>query len=298
MADQKISKGVQQFGRALEAGFMYNQLIHQTISIYKSRITAIANGKFKPPRHPKTLLREAFETSKSRLSFDGKFLQDDLLPTEKGIESSLKMIGRDLDRSPLVKKAFLAPFIYGVALGEYRDPSFDAAVAKQQEPVGSKNVKAHKCPYSRKELETQLKTLRAAMKKEFTCDTAYGTCNKNSMASGHCMLSALIVQDLFGGKILGGLQDGIPHYWNRICHYEVDLTGDQFNYPPLQIKRGSLYPDSYEFNRDPFESMNQDFNKDVWKKHCKFRKGVRKQLNKTDPQLAERLKKASAKLRK
>ena len=294
---QKISKGVKEFGNALEAGFLYNQLIHQTVAIYKSKVRAIKAGKLKAPRHPKTLVRQAFETSKNRLSYDSKFLQDDLLPTKKGIESSMNMIGKDLDRSPLIKKTFLGPFIYGVAIGEYVDPAFEPLMYWQT-GKGSPNKQPEKCEHTKAELEKQLSALRKAMKKEFSCDTAYGTCNKNSMASGHCMLSALIVQDLFGGDILGGVVDGIPHYWNKICQYEVDLTGDQFNLPAIQIKRGKLYSDSYEFNRDPFESMNQDFNADVWKKHCKFRKAVRQQLTKINPQLAERLKNASAKLAK
>ena len=134
------------------------------------------------------------------------------------------------------------------------------------------------------------------MDKIFKCDTAFGDCDNNSMSSGHCMLSALILQDLYGGKIKGGSVKNTPHYWNSICHFEVDLTGDQFLKPKIQVKKGQLYPDSYEFKRNPFESLNQDFNEKVWKKHCKFRKRLQQQLKSQAPHLANKLRKATTQL--
>jgi len=112
------------------------------------------------------------------------------------------------------------------------------------------------------------------------------------------MLASLIVQDMYGGKIMSGQIGGIPHYWNKLCHMEVDLTGDQFKKPKIQIKKGELYSDSFEFNRDPFESLNQDFNKEVWSKHCVFRQKVREELEESCPELAEKLKEASKKLKR
>jgi hypothetical protein len=107
------------------------------------------------------------------------------------------------------------------------------------------------------------------------------------------MLSSLVLQDMYGGSIKGGEVNGIPHYWNTFCEHDVDLTGDQFKKPPIQVKKGELYRDGYIFKRSPFESMNQDFNKEVWGKHCKFRKRVIKELKDIDRELYNKLQTAT-----
>src|SRR5689334_14582809 len=48
-------------------------------------------------------------------------------------------------------------------------------------------------------------------------------------AVGQCAVTALIVQDLFGGKLLRGQLMRGTHYWNRLPNGdEVDLTAEQF----------------------------------------------------------------------
>ena len=103
----------------------------------------------------------------------------------------------------------------------------------------------------------------------FACDTAYGDCHPDNAVSGHCMLSAMVVQDLLGGKILGGQIGEIPHYWNRVGVYEVDLTGDQFGFAGVRIKRGRLHP-SRQFYRAPGQVLDQPFNRNVLRLHRKF----------------------------
>ena len=299
---QKIPIPIIEFGRILEYPMVYGQLIAQTVAIYKSKIRSIKqnlakNKKTRIPRHPRTLLRESFNTAKNKLSYEEKFLRDDGLPTPLGILRSIEMMGKDMNlgyekrgRTPFQKKLFLAPLLYGVAVGDFIDSEYEALLEKKK--VGSAN---HSCPVP-SNLKKELQTIREAMDNVFACDTAFGDCNNNSMASGHCMLSALILQDLYGGQIKSGKIDGVPHYWNRLCHVDVDLTGDQFGKPAIQIKKGSLYPDSFVFNRDPFETMNQDFNKEVWKKHCAFRKRVNKELKGSNKRLHNKLEKATKKL--
>jgi hypothetical protein len=54
-------------------------------------------------------------------------------------------------------------------------------------------------------------------------------------ARGHCAVTALVLQDLFGGELLvaevrhqDGTRQGV-HYWNRLgVGLEVDLTRSQF----------------------------------------------------------------------
>lgn len=297
---QKLPKYIKEFSGFLQNGFMYAQLIHQTVAIYKSSIRQISEGNKKPPRASRTLLGESLSISKNRLEMGG-YLTPGGLPTEKGIKRSIEMIGKDNEKTPLMKKAFLAPFILGAACGDYVDESFEKAKEsyrnKHNNRKGSRSV-SHSCKTD-SSLRKELNKLRKAMDEVFSCNTAFGTCNNNSLSSGHCMLSSLIIQDMYGGDIMSGQVDGIPHYWNKLCHMEVDLTGDQFKKPKVQIKKSPLYgSDSFKFDRNPFESMNQDFNKEVWSKHCSFRQQVRKELESIDSGMAEKLKKASKSLKR
>ena len=46
---------------------------------------------------------------------------------------------------------------------------------------------------------------------------------------GQCAVTSMLVFDRFGGDILRTVNQGAPHYWNRIDGLEVDLTRDQFD---------------------------------------------------------------------
>ena len=323
MTRKKTPIAVVEFGNILEYPHLYALLIAQTVAIYNSKLKsmekALQHSRIpRIPKHPRTLLRESFTTVKNKQNYDQKFLLDSGVPSLVGLNRSVVMLAKDfgivydakdqkkkINRSPLEKKSFQGPLIYGVAIDEYLDCRYEKikeeaktlkgmclVPGRKRHQTGSKN---HRCLEVRT-LKKELKTLREAMDKVFACDTAYGDCNNNSMASGHCMLSSLLVQDLYGGDIKGGEVKGVPHYWNTFCHHDVDLTGDQFNKKPIQVKKGELYKGGYVFKRDPFESMNQDFNKQVWTKHCKFRKRVMQELRKIDEQLHSKLKKATARL--
>jgi len=286
-------KYIQEFAYMIDNGFLYTQLIHKTVKIYQKLIRELPKSRKKVPRSSGALLNAALKQAKYESELYG-YLTKNGLPTEKAINLSIKLIGEDGKRSPLSKTGFQATYILGAAVGDYKDTSFEKAKAKRKK--GSRNVD-HSCKVE-SALRKELNKVRKAMDKVFSCDTAFGTCNNNSMSSGHCMLASLIVQDMYGGKIMSGQIGGIPHYWNKLCHMEVDLTGDQFKKPKIQIKKGELYSDSFEFNRDPFESLNQDFNKEVWSKHCVFRQKVREELEESCPELAEKLKEASKKLKR
>lgn len=301
----KIPKTIQDFGRVLEYPVIYGQLIANTVAIYKSKKnyfkSEIKKGnKPKIPKHPRTLISECFLIAKNRLS--EKFLTEDYFPTEIGMERSTIILGKEFGISTKSKKRFLphafnrklfgGPFLYGVAIGDYIDCEYQDLRLK----VTKKGSANHSCPSDTKRLRLDLKDLRSAMDESFSCNTAYGDCNTNSMASGHCMLSSLIIQDLYGGDIKSGTVNGIPHYWNSLCHIDVDLTGDQFNKPAIQIRKGKLYGKAFVFGRDPFETMDQNFNKEVWNKHCKFRKDVTKKLKKINKKLGEKLEKSTHRL--
>lgn len=133
------------------------------------------------------------------------------------------------------------------------------------------------CPES-KTAEKRLRTLRRAMDKVFACDTAFGTCKDDRPSAGHCMLAAMVVQDLCGGRILAAQVDGIPHYWNRVTTkggdpIEVDLTGDQFpGRAKVQVGCAPLYPEheASVFARDPGESLVPEVNEEILALHAMF----------------------------
>jgi hypothetical protein len=69
--------------------------------------------------------------------------------------------------------------------------------------------------------------LRSAWSRETSADPRHWSPANPSW--GQCAVTALIVQDLFGGSLLRApLTDG-SHYWNQLPNgEEVDLTRDQF----------------------------------------------------------------------
>lgn len=55
--------------------------------------------------------------------------------------------------------------------------------------------------------------------------------NKNNKSVGQCTVTALIVNDFFGGKIIRGYsrKHRLYHYWNEIDGVKIDLTFEQFH---------------------------------------------------------------------
>ena len=76
------------------------------------------------------------------------------------------------------------------------------------------------------QVEAQLApALRAAWCAATSANPAWTARNP---ALGQCAVTALVVQDHFGGDLMRGMVDGESHYWNRIDGVDVDLTLSQF----------------------------------------------------------------------
>jgi hypothetical protein len=71
------------------------------------------------------------------------------------------------------------------------------------------------------------KALEHAWERSTSADPGnWGSANP---AWGQCAVTALIVQDYYGGELRRGLVDDIPHYWNILEEgRQVDLTLKQF----------------------------------------------------------------------
>lgn len=85
-----------------------------------------------------------------------------------------------------------------------------------------------------------------AIRQSWGPDTVLGTFDHECPAKGHCAVTALVIQDLFGGDIIRAVIPGLgSHYWNRIAGMgEVDLTREQFA-RDLDIPRGAVVDRSY-----------------------------------------------------
>lgn len=75
-------------------------------------------------------------------------------------------------------------------------------------------------------------TLRGLLEKAWCAETALGDWNPNIPSLNQCAVTALVVQDFFGGNLMRcRMTNGDSHYWNNIDGLlEYDFTADQFFY--------------------------------------------------------------------
>lgn len=69
--------------------------------------------------------------------------------------------------------------------------------------------------------------LESAWNKSTSVDSDW---NPTTPSRGQCAVTALVVQDEYGGSLLRSVVEGVSHYWNRLPDgREIDLTRDQFH---------------------------------------------------------------------
>jgi hypothetical protein len=98
----------------------------------------------------------------------------------------------------------------------------------------------------REMLESDLTTFRDLIAPHFSPETSsykeIPSSVLNVPSAGHCAVVAVIINDLFGGKFVSCKVDGVSHWFNRIGAFDVDITGDQFGRPIVQVgPMGKLY---------------------------------------------------------
>ena len=76
-----------------------------------------------------------------------------------------------------------------------------------------------------------LAALRGELEQRWCAETSFWpeewTSERPSV--GQCAVTAMLVWDRFGGEMLRTVNQGVPHYWNRLKGVEVDLTRDQYD---------------------------------------------------------------------
>lgn len=59
--------------------------------------------------------------------------------------------------------------------------------------------------------------------------------SEDNPARGQCGVTALVVQDRFGGELLKTPVDGRWHFYNRVEGVRYDFTAEQFRTPPAYL---------------------------------------------------------------
>lgn len=92
----------------------------------------------------------------------------------------------------------------------------------------------------------ELVLLRKALDQVFSPETAFdGVLDERVPSKGHCAVVALVVWQHFGGRLISAIVEGRSHWFNRVDGYDVDLTGDQFGFPAVQmVPEGQLYSEA------------------------------------------------------
>jgi hypothetical protein len=104
----------------------------------------------------------------------------------------------------------------------------------------------------------QLAKLRQRLEQQFMPDTAYPGTVSPIPSAGHCAVVSVITMLKLGGGLASTTVQGESHWFNRLSDgrqlWDVDLTGDQFGLPPVQVEpTGSLYPNA---TSQTFDALN------------------------------------------
>ena len=86
-------------------------------------------------------------------------------------------------------------------------------------------------------LDEMLSEVRRRLNVAWCEETSAGGFTIVRPSIGQCAVTALLVQDVAGGRLLRVMNGGVSHYFNEIGGREVDLTRDQF---PVWAPQGAV----------------------------------------------------------
>jgi hypothetical protein len=109
-------------------------------------------------------------------------------------------------------------------------------------------------------LEEAAQSLRRQFEGAFRVDTTVTGLPSNVSSAGQCVVVSVIVRYVLGGELVSAFVCGASHWFNRVSDlalaFDLDLTGDQFGFPPVQIMRaGNLYPRTRVRSADRLDVM-------------------------------------------
>jgi len=83
---------------------------------------------------------------------------------------------------------------------------------------------------------------------------------KENPARGQCGVTALVVQDQFGGEIRKTPTENGMHFYNYIDGQRCDLTANQFEDPPLYLDFPSTRDEAFaDTNADQYAALSERF---------------------------------------
>jgi hypothetical protein len=106
-------------------------------------------------------------------------------------------------------------------------------------------------------------SLKKALVKSWNKNTCYPPMEKEwtekNPAYGQCYVTALIVNDYFGGKILKAkFNNGTGHFWNLIEDKEIDLSKSQFDENEV-IPKPKIYSREEIESKSKYEEYNRRY---------------------------------------
>jgi hypothetical protein len=117
----------------------------------------------------------------------------------------------------------------------------------------SRTIQAHNIvPASYQDTET---AIRAAWGADTSADEAWDSTRPEL---GQCAVTALVVQDIFGGQLKRTLANGVSHYYNEVDGETVDLTRAQFNEPLIveePVSREREYVLSFPATAERYQTL-------------------------------------------
>lgn len=216
----------------------------------------------------------AFAICTSSLQKHGYLREGANAPTLKGYLRAAELAAQPQHTEAMAAYERMLARIRGHRAARANRPVRGAANREAEVPKLQDLYGVREAPASVKEACARLQPLREALEEVFACDTAYGDCRPDHPSAGHCFLASMMVQDLLGGVIVQGEVNRIPHYWVRVNGIDVDITGDQFDKPKVQAKKGALYRGGAVFARKPQERLTQSGNRKVMKLYDRLRTRV------------------------
>lgn len=269
--EQKIAKArapltpVDELHPLLSEDLDFIQLHRCVLAVYKE------NTSISDPPHER--LSNAFAICIKNLQNNGYIKPGSREPTAEGKRRSyFKALEADAVDKQVEYRELL------VLAKESRANSREAKASKIENALrGRRTGAANRGPkFSDNDLKKALQEIREAAEPVFSCSTVWGDCRPEAPSAGHCFMLSMAVQDMLGGDIVFGevdTEDGaVSHYWNRLGGWEFDLTGDQFQEPSVQVKKGKIRPAIAVFDRKRYERLDQEFNKkpmQIYERFCK-----------------------------
>lgn len=97
------------------------------------------------------------------------------------------------------------------------------------------------------DIKEALLGLRRELEKGFSAETAAPGFAGHAPSTGQCAAVSVVLSKLLGAKMVSTRIEGQSHWLNRIRlgdeEYDVDLTGDQYQFSPVQLAPAEqLYP--------------------------------------------------------